>query len=137
MEEDTSEEVCFDLDQMDLIDLRLMARQNDLSDEGGRVALLSRIRESFGFDFDDQIQVTVESGSSKTRSENTKGLVEQDPVAKRAKKAPSLSTSTSATTGTSRAGTSTSATTGTSTAEDLSQRKRKQPLLDLNLEDKN
>ena len=109
MDEDSSEEVLFDLDQMDISDLRLMARQNDLSTEGGRAALLSRIRESFGFNFDDQIEVAVASASD-SKSEQTKNLTvapeqpaKQGPDAKRAKKAPSSSTVTSAATGRSSA----------------------------------
>ena len=97
MEEDTSEEVLFDLDQMDISDLRLMARQNNLSTDGERLDLLSRIRESFGFDFDDQIEVTVASAKTKRLDEAP------EQPAKRAKKVPASSTVTSATTGTSSA----------------------------------
>ena len=91
------EEVLFDLDQMDISDLRLMARQNNLSTDGDRLALLSRIRESFGFDFDDQIEVTVESAKTKRLAEAP------EQPAKKAKKVPPSSTLTSATTGTSSA----------------------------------
>ena len=129
MEEDNSddrERVLFDLDKMNLTDLRLMAHQNDLSTEGGRVSVLSRIRRSFGFDFDDQIEVAIASGtagSSKTTSE--------EPVGKRAKKSPSSSTSTSATTSSAEVQPGF----GQEEDGDMSWRKRKQPLQDLNLED--
>ena len=103
MEEDTSEKVLFDLDLMDISDLRLMARQNNVSTDGDRHALLSRIRESFGFDFDDQIEVAVSSVSD-SRSAKTKRLAEgPEQPAKKAKKVPSSSTVTSATTRTSSA----------------------------------
>ena len=135
MEEDNDnceserEKVLFDLDEMNLTDLRLMAHQNGLSTEGGRVSVLSRLRQSFGFDFDDQIEVAMASGtagSSKTTSEKP---VKQEPVAKRAKKSPSTSTSATASSAEVQPGF------GQEEDGDMSRRKRNQPLLDRNLED--
>ena len=48
MEEDTSEKVIKDLEDMETDDLRLMARQNDLSYNGPKSELLSRIKAHFG-----------------------------------------------------------------------------------------
>jgi hypothetical protein len=50
--EDTGEpdeQVLFELDLMKIEDLQLMAWQNELSTEGDRVSLISRIKDSFGF----------------------------------------------------------------------------------------
>ena len=96
-------EVLFDLDQMDISDLRLMARQNNLTTDGDRLALLSRIRESFGFDFDDQIEVTVSSASDSTPAKTERLAEAPEQPAKKAKKVPPSSTLTSATTGKSSA----------------------------------
>ena len=50
MAEDTNEKVLHDLDLMEISDLRLMARQNDLRFDGTRAELLSRIKAEFGFE---------------------------------------------------------------------------------------
>ena len=71
--DDSSDGVLCDLNEMDEVDLRIMARQNNLSSEGGRLSLLRRIREEFDFG-EEQIEVSVEKAGR------------QEPAAKRAKK---------------------------------------------------
>ena len=50
MAEDSSEKVMHDLDLLEIDDLRIMARQNDLQFDGTRAELLSRIKAAFGFE---------------------------------------------------------------------------------------
>jgi hypothetical protein len=121
MTEDTSEKVMHDLNLMETADLRLMARQNNLSFDGTKDQLLSRIKAAFGY-----------------------GNEKEEKVSKinESKRASALSSS-------STAGPTTSATAQTTLprfvtdleVEDEDEdvdldalRKRKKPRLDLNLE---
>ena len=76
--DDSTDEVLCDLNEMDELDLRIMARQNNLSPEGGRLSLLRRIRELFDLG-EEQIEVSIKS---KTGAAEKLG----QPDAKRAKK---------------------------------------------------
>ena len=49
MAEDSRDKVLYDLDQLALNDLRLMAKQNDLDFNGSKKQVLARIKAHFGF----------------------------------------------------------------------------------------
>ena len=78
--DDSSDGVLCDLNEMDELDLRIMARQNNLSPEGGRLSLLRRIRELFDLG-EEHVEVSIKS---KTRA--AEKLDQQEPASKRAKK---------------------------------------------------
>ena len=127
---ETSEQVLFELDLMNLEDLRLMAWQNDLSTEGERISLISRIKESFGFE-----SSTATNEDDKQRSSSASIMS-------------SLSTPSSATAAATGAGSlpqfgenwsnlkipDEDQDVGLESLKNVSQPKRKEPLLDLNLE---
>ena len=69
MEEDTSEKVIKDLENLEVDDLRLMARQNELSYNGTKSELLSRIKTHFGYpNPEGKISSTTEPSTSETVS---------------------------------------------------------------------
>ena len=71
MEEDTSEKLIKDLEGMEIDDLRLMARQNDLSYNGTKSQLLSRIKTHFGYQ--SQKMFNQESNKKKENTSNFSG----------------------------------------------------------------
>ena len=127
---ESGEQVLFELELMKIEDLQLMAWQNDLSTEGDRVSLISRIKESFGF------------GPNQSFVSNTDTNIAAES---------SSSTPSSATAATTRSNVAKvlprfdenwstlefpddDETVGLDSLKEISRQKRKEPLFDINLE---
>ena len=126
MEEDTSDKVIQDLENMDIDDLRLMARQNDLRYDGTKSNLLSRIKTHFGYP------------SHEGKISNLSGAASSSSSTAQPSTSASRATETAGTTRTASAevphGFVKDVVVGLEALKEMSHLKTKEPLLDPNLE---
>ena len=66
---DSWEKVMHDLDLLEIDDLRIMARQNDLQFDGTRAELLSRIKVAFGFE-NEKVDIEAKTHANQNNNVN-------------------------------------------------------------------